>query len=64
MARISEEGGKAEVTVKMRPAQPIDRAVAGGQCSAAAIADQGVIRDPLAHFWSLRRLGTALNAQR
>jgi hypothetical protein len=43
MTRVAEQGGKSSVTIKMRPAQPVDRAVARNQCGAAAVANQGVV---------------------
>ena|SRR6516164_11675971 len=59
MTLVAQQGGKASVTVKMWPAQPVDGAISRDQCSAVAVADQGVVLDPFAHFSSLRRMGTA-----
>jgi hypothetical protein len=50
MALVAKQSGKARVAIEMRPAQPVDCAVAGNQCSAPAVANQGVVLNPFAHL--------------
>ena len=51
VVRRPEQGGKAGGRVKSRPAQPVNRAVAGNEGGRLTVSDEGVIFDSCWHAW-------------